>query len=820
LKVFADFHIHGKYARATSPQTDLENLSKYGKIKGLNLIGTGDFTHPDWLKDLKEKLEPIENTGIYSYNGMKFMLTTEVSTIYEQDNKTRKVHHVIHVPNFETIDQIVDVLEKKGAQLGIDGRLTLRDISGDQLVEILMNISKDILIIPAHCLLPEEYIHCNQSIKRIDKIKNGDKVYTHKNNWKTVKKVLKRKYKGEIFHIKPFYFSEGIKVTPEHPFFGIKTYKNCKSTKGFCKLTCSSTNNCRRKYFEKYKPEWIMAKNLENSDVLLYPRFNKIKDRSKIKISLKYNKKLKNIIKLDKDFCKLIGYYLSEGYTNSRDAVIFCISGSDIINEIRILMKKCFNFNIQNSKLIKKDKYKGTEIIFYSKDLKNFFLENFYDKRGAKAPNKKLPNWMLCLPIEKQKEIVKGWWAGDKGYTTSRILMNQMKIIFLRAGIIPSIRSYSKEYHNSKNTHILDGRIIKANHRLYHFSNLSFFSDNFDLLDLDDFKKFKTKMKRKHGWTDKNYIYIPIFKIKKERYEGYVYILEVEKDNSYVSEFAIVHNCWTPWFGVLGSKSGFDKVEDCYKDQIKYIYGLETGLSSDPAMNWRFSSLDKFTLMSNSDAHSHWPWRLGRECNVFDLKKITYSEIFDAVKNKDKKKFLFTIEVDPGYGKFHWTGHRNCKIMLSPEQALKLNDICPVCKRKLTVGVEERVEKLADRPADYKPKDAIPFKKLIPLTELIKTVFKVETLYSKTVWNEYMKLIDKFGNEFNILLNVPKEDLEKETNEKLAEFIILNRQEKIKVIPGYDGVYGVPVFEQEKFKKFEQEQNNIKLETQKTLKSF
>lgn len=113
MKVFADFHIHGKYARATSPQTDLENLAKYGKIKGLNLIGTGDFTHPDWLKDLKEKLEPIENTGIYSYNGMKFMLTTEVSTIYEQDNKTRKVHHVIHATNFEIIDQIVDVLEKK-----------------------------------------------------------------------------------------------------------------------------------------------------------------------------------------------------------------------------------------------------------------------------------------------------------------------------------------------------------------------------------------------------------------------------------------------------------------------------------------------------------------------------------------------------------------------------------------------------------------------------------------------------------------------------------------------------------------------------------
>ena len=235
MKIFADFHIHSKYARATSPQMDLENISKFGKLKGLNLIGTGDFTHPDWLKELKQKLNPIEDTGIYFYNGMKFMLTTEISTIYEQNNKTRKIHHVVHVPNFEIIDQIRDILENKGAKLGIDGRLTLNNIASDEFVELLRNVYKDILIIPAHA--------------------------------------------------------------------------------------------------------------------------------------------------------------------------------------------------------------------------------------------------------------------------------------------------------------------------------------------------------------------------------------------------------WTPWYGVLGSKSGFDRIEDCYKDQTKYIYGLETGLSSDPAMNWRLSSLDKFTLMSNSDSHSHWPWRLGRECNVFEIDRLTYSEI-------------------------------------------------------------------------------------------------------------------------------------------------------------------------------------------------
>ena len=428
MKIFADFHIHSKYARATSPQMDLENISKFGKLKGLNLIGTGDFTHPDWLKELKQKLNPIEDTGIYSYNGMKFMLTTEISTIYEQDNKTRKIHHVVHVPNFEIIDQIRDILENKGAKLGIDGRLTLNNIASDEFVELLRNVYKDILIIPAHA--------------------------------------------------------------------------------------------------------------------------------------------------------------------------------------------------------------------------------------------------------------------------------------------------------------------------------------------------------------------------------------------------------WTPWYGVLGSKSGFDRIEDCYKDQTKYIYGLETGLSSDPAMNWRLSSLDKFTLMSNSDSHSHWPWRLGRECNVFEIDRLTYSEIFNIIKNKDKKKFLFTIEVDPAYGKYHWTGHRNCHVMLPPKKAMKINNICPKCKRPLTIGVEQRVEKLADRPEGYKPKNAIPFKKLIPLAELIKVVFKIDTLYSKTIWSEYMKLINKFGSEFKVLLETPIEELKKETNEKLAKFIILNREEKIKIIPGYDGVYGIPVFDENKFKEFKQKQDNIKLETQKTLKNF
>jgi len=428
MRIFSDLHIHSKYARATSKDMDIEHLTKHGKLKGLNLIGTGDFTHPKWLEELKEKLKPVEDNGLYSYDEMNFMLTTEISTIYIQDNKTRKIHHVIHVPSFDIVEQMNEALTKLGGKLGIDGRLLLNDITSVELIETLINIYKDTLIVPAHV--------------------------------------------------------------------------------------------------------------------------------------------------------------------------------------------------------------------------------------------------------------------------------------------------------------------------------------------------------------------------------------------------------WTPWFSLFGSKSGFDRIEDCYQDQAKHIYALETGLSSDPPMNWRISSLDKFVLMSNSDCHSPWPWRLGRECNVFELEKLTYWEILDAMKKKDKKRFLFTIEVDPAYGKYHWTGHRNCDISLSPKQSLKINDICPICRRKLTVGVEERVEELADREEGFIPKDVIPYKHLLPLSELIKTVFNIETLYSKTIWTEYNKLIERFGNEFSVLLDASREDLEGVTKKQLADLIMKNREGKIKIIPGYDGVYGQPVLDESEFRRYEERQKNLKIHAQKRLFDF
>lgn len=250
-------------------------------------------------------------------------------------------------------------------------------------------------------------------------------------------------------------------------------------------------------------------------------------------------------------------------------------------------------------------------------------------------------------------------------------------------------------------------------------------------------------------------------------------------------------HAWTPWFSLFGSMSGFDSVEECFKDQTKHVYAIETGLSSDPAMNWRLSQLDKFTLVSSSDAHSFWPWRLGREANVFDI-DLTYDNLIDSIRNK--KGFLYTIEVNPNYGKYHLDGHRACNVCLEPKESLKNNNICPKCKRNLTIGVLHRIEQLADREEGYKPKDAIPFKSLIPLSEIL-SVLLGSGVASKKVWKEYYKLVNNSNSELDVLMETKREDLMKVTDGKIADAIIKVREGKVKIKPGYDGVYGQPIFE-------------------------
>jgi uncharacterized protein (TIGR00375 family) len=243
---------------------------------------------------------------------------------------------------------------------------------------------------------------------------------------------------------------------------------------------------------------------------------------------------------------------------------------------------------------------------------------------------------------------------------------------------------------------------------------------------------------------------------------------------------------WTPWFSLFGSKSGFDSIEECFEEYSKYIFAGETGLSSNPAMNWRISVLDRITLISCSDAHS--PSNIGREANVFNC-ELSYFEIVNVIKKKDKNKFLYTIEFYPEEGKYHYDGHRNCGVSLSPKETKKYNGICPVCGRSLTIGVLNRVEQLADRPEGFQPENAIPFKSVIPLEEIISDALG-QNPGTVEVEKEYNNLIEKFENEFNVLLKVSRFDLESVTLPEIAEGIIRTREGKVFIEPGYDGVYG------------------------------
>ncbi|MGB9134824.1 MAG: endonuclease Q family protein [Candidatus Bathyarchaeia archaeon] len=253
-------------------------------------------------------------------------------------------------------------------------------------------------------------------------------------------------------------------------------------------------------------------------------------------------------------------------------------------------------------------------------------------------------------------------------------------------------------------------------------------------------------------------------------------------------------HAWTPWFSLFGAFSGFDGMEDCYQDMTRHIHALETGLSSDPPMNWRLEALDKYTLVSNSDSHSYWPWRIGREANVLNLKIPTYNEIIDAIRAKDPERFEFTIETNPAYGKYHWTGHRNCKVSMPPQEAIKFNNLCPVCRRRLTKGVEQRVEELADRPVGFKPSKAIGYMHLLPLSEVVAAVLDASSPSLENVWQIYNTLIARFGNEYAVLIDASVEEMAQVIDPKIAEAIVRVRAGEARVTPGYDGVYGQLVF--------------------------
>ena len=269
-------------------------------------------------------------------------------------------------------------------------------------------------------------------------------------------------------------------------------------------------------------------------------------------------------------------------------------------------------------------------------------------------------------------------------------------------------------------------------------------------------------------------------------------LLKITLDAAPQAMFIPAH-IWTPHFSVLGAASGFDSLEECFEELTPRIKAVETGLSSDPPMNWRLSALDRVTLVSNSDAHS--PAKIGREANIFDVEEVSYGAITAAIGNR--KGFSGTIEFFPEEGKYHYDGHRACGVSLSPEETIRCNYRCPKCGKRVTVGVMNRVQALADRESGFRPPRAPGYYSVIPLPEILSEAMKVGA-GSKAVSTEYVKLLSRLGNEFKILLDTPLDEIERVSGAPLIrEAISRMRAGAVHIKPGYDGEYGkIKIFEE------------------------
>ena len=798
MQIIADFHIHSHFSRATSKDMSIEEISRNGKLKGLQLVGTGDFTHPSWLEEIREKLGPNEThagSGIFVHYGMLWMLTGEVATIYTQDGKTRKVHHVLHAPSLEVVEQINEALKKYG-KLAADGRPMLSGLTSPALVETLVQISKDILIYPAHawtswfgvlgefsgfdsleecyqdrtkdvhaletgmsCYDPETEVLTDNGWKKIPDVKNTDEictldVETGKIEFQKPVELYKYRYKGRMYKLKTRRVD--LLVTPNHKLL----YSPCDFRKP-PKFSLKEAELLFGKS-KRFKKDGIWVG--DNPEYFVIPTV-RIKHGSR-HYSGRRTKEGKRVP--TKQWLKFFGFWVAEGWTTKgKDGdygIYIANSDSSMISEMKTILES-FGYSVY------KYKNRGLDVI----RVRDYQLFS-YLRRFGKAAQKHIPEDVKSLSKPLLEIFFDYYIKGDghkygrtgKGLsasTISKLLRDDLQEIALKIGI----SAYYK-LHREKGTPITS--LPKAKLKDYRQSqdswNVYFIRKNIHAV--------MPSVLKKHNYTE---AWI--------EYDGFVYCLEVKNHTIYVRRNGI-----PVWCG-----------------------------NSDPAMNWRVSGLDRVTILSNSDSHSPWPWRIGREANVFELDegKLTYAEINDAILKKDPSRLKFTIEVDPSYGKYHFTGHRACGVSFSPEEAKKLNNICPVCKRKLTIGVAQRVEEVAGRPAGFVPSGAIPFKSIIPLYEIISAALGVNQLYSKRVIEQQDALIARFGNELNVVLNVPETELQSAVDGKIADAIIRVRNGDVKYVPGYDGVYGIPVFSEEEYERLKEKQES-KVKVQRSLSDF
>jgi len=774
MRFIADFHIHSKYSRATSPQMDLEHLNKAAKIKGIKVLTVGDCIHPEWFKNLKEKLEPAEKglfrirnqeLGIRKNEETRFILTSEISCIYSKKNRVRKIHILIFAPDFQTVEKINTQLGWIG-NLKADGRPIL-GLDAKELAKIVLGISKDCLIVPAHAWTPyfgifgsktgfdsieecfedySKYIYAvetglscydkktevltNNGWKTFSEVKDKDKICTlnPKNNKIEFQKPIGKfvyDYKGKMYRLKTKRVD--LLVTPNHKLF-VKP-GDPRNSKPFCLEETQSLFG-KSKQFKK-DGIWI-GKNKK------YFTLPAVKIKHGNQYYQGFQDKKEKQIPIE-SWLKFFGFWIAEGCTNegkNGDYNVYLSSqNKKLLCEMKEFLKNIGCTVYQDDKKIRVRDYQ----LF------------FYLKQFGKSHQRFIPSEIKSFSKELLEILFRYYLKGDghiygrtdKGLmasTSSVRLHDDLQEIALKIGMSAYYKLdrkkgtplYSLSYHS---------KIYKQKHDTW---KIFFIRKNKHMVWPSAIKRWKYI----ESWVD---------------FKGKVYSLAVSNRVIYVRRNSI-----PVWCG-----------------------------NSDPPMNWRLSALDKITLISNSDAHS--PAKIGREANVFDT-ELSYSAIIEAIKSKNPQKFLYTIEFFPQEGKYHYDGHRDCEISCSPEETKKYNGICPVCGKPLTIGVLSRVEELADRPEGFKPDYnppstllkgtyAIPYKSLVPLEEIIAESLGVG-VGTKGVEKEYKDLIEKFGSELGILLDIPISDLKSTTSPEIVEAISRVREGKVNVEPGYDGVYG------------------------------
>jgi PHP family Zn ribbon phosphoesterase len=769
MEFIADFHIHSKYSRATSKNMEIKHIAEWAKLKGITLMGTGDFTHHLWLEELKHNLEDLGN-GLFKYNEIYFILTTEISNIYSKKGKTYRIHNIIFSPSFKTTDKINETLSRYG-NLASDGRPILGMDAAD-LARIIFDIDENCMIVCSHAWTPwfsvfgsmsgfDRIEDCfEEQTAKIFALETGLSCYDEKtevlteNGWKKFSDVaysdkictLNIKtdsiefqmpqrisnwiYKGKMYKLRTKRVD--LLVTPNHKLL----YSPCdfRNRKPYSLKDAEKLFN-KSKILKK-DGIWIG----ENPEYFTLPKV-KMRHGSRYYSGFR-NKKESSL--LIKPWLKFFGFWLAEGWTTGGKDGDYnvCVYNNDknLLNEMKKLLEGLGFKPYQRGNVVR------------VRDFQFFH----YLKQFGKCSDKFIPSNIKSLSKELLEILFQYYIKGDghvygrsgKGLsatTTSIRLRDDLQEIALKMGI----SAYYK-LDQKKGTPFSSPCMKKIYKQRNDSWVIYFIRHNKPIILPSTIKKHNYTEK----WVD---------------YEGWVFCVTVPNHVIYVRRNGI-----PLWCG-----------------------------NSDPAMNWRLSALDKFTLISNSDSHS--PAKIGREANVFNC-ELDYKTIREVLKTKDKKRFLYTIEFFPEEGKYHFDGHRLCGIRWSPKDTKQNNGRCPKCGKLVTVGVMNRVEQLADRPEGFVPGNSIPFKNLIPLDEIIAEA-KGVAKNSKAIETEYRMSIFKFGSELEILLRAKKEDLERDLPPRIAEGILRVREGKVIVQPGYDGEYGkISIFSQEEKQKKNEEQ--------------